>query len=125
MRALIDATLLLSLSIALTLLILIVIFPRHALGGGGPELQSTAVQPAVLNDGNHNRPGLTDDSTNPGLAEGERRGHCPYLAALAAPTACPARPGSRTTSPCPYLLEKLRQVIGAAGQPAAPFAQDI
>lgn len=116
MRPAIEAALVSSLSIALTVLIMAVVFPIHALGGGASSLEAPSVQPAVFVHGTHERPGAGMSPTDSG-ATGEAAGSaCPYLAAVAAASKCPMAPKSSAAAACPF-LSKLREKGRA---PSAP-----
>ena len=106
MRTIFEAALILTLSVVLTLLIMAAIFPRHALGGGAPALDSPTIQPAVFVYGTHERPGTAASPLIPGAADQASVPACPYLAALAAASKCPAAPEMSTTPACPFLLER-------------------
>jgi len=117
MRSTIEATLILALSVVLTLLIMAVIFPRHALGGDAPALQSPTIQPAVFVHGTHVRPGTADPLLKTGAADQAIEVGCPYLAAVAAASKCPASPEMSTITACPYLLKRH---LGRSEAPAPP-----
>jgi hypothetical protein len=123
MRRFIEASLVLTLSLVITLIVMAVTFPRHALGGGQPALESPRIWPAVFVHGIHDRPG-TDGST-PFLQFADRvpSSRCPYLEALAAASKCPAAPEQRTRFACPYLEQLHRQLMEAKRQPAALLGQ--
>jgi hypothetical protein len=121
MRSTLEATLILTLSVVLTLLIMAVIFPRHAFGGGAPALQSPSIQPAVFVHGIHDRPGTAESPLKPGAAGQTIETACPYLAALAAASQCPASPEMSTTSACPYLLERQHRQL----EPPAPPVKNL
>jgi len=123
MRQFIEASLVLTLSIVITLIIMAVIFPRHALGGGQPVLNSPGIWPAVFIYGIHDRPGT--DGSIPFLQFADRipRSRCPYLEALAAGSRCPATPEPQTRFRCPYLEGLHRQLVEAERVPDAPRGQ--
>ena len=109
MRSTIEAALILTLSVVVTLLIMAVIFPRHALGGGTPALQSPSIQPAIYVYGTHERPGTVQSPSIPGAQDHATEIVCPYLAALAAASKCPAAPEKGVTTSCPFLMKKHQQ----------------
>jgi len=117
MRSTIEATLILTLSAALTLLIMAVIFPRHALGGGAPALDAPSIQPAVFVHGTHERPGTATSPLKPRVADQAAVTACPYLAALAAASKCPASPEMSTTTACPFLLERQHRELETPAPP--------
>jgi hypothetical protein len=103
MRKILEASLILSLSIVFTTLIMVVAFPEHARGGAEPTPEGPAIAPAVFIDGTHHRPGMHGATKAPTLAGQAESTGCPYLAALAAASRCPATRRSNATSICPYL----------------------
>jgi len=121
MRSTLEATLILTLSVVLTLLIMAIIFPSHALGGGAPALHSPSIQPAVFVHGIHDRPGTMESPLKPGAAGQTIETTCPYLAALAAATQCPASPEMSTTTACPYLLKRQHRQL----EPPAPPVKNL
>jgi hypothetical protein len=120
MRPYIHAALLLALSIAITALIMVVVFPVHALGGASPTAAGSDVIPAVFVEGEWDMP---NDSgpipTCPFLAEGRTGTRCPYLAGFDAGSdatpdmtrraqtpverACPGLSAFTAASRCPAL----------------------
>jgi len=121
MRSTLEATLILTLSVVLPLLIMAIIFPSHALGGGAPALHSPSIQPAVFVHGIHDRPGTAESPSNPGAAGQAAVTACPYLAALAAASHCPASPEMSTTTACPYLLKRQHRQL----EPPAPPVKNL
>lgn len=87
----IEASLVLISSIAITALIMVVVFPVHALGDTIPASAADGVQPAVYVEGARSCP-ATGKATGecPFLAERTSGVSCPYLAAIAAASGCPA-----------------------------------
>jgi len=119
MRAFIEASLVLMVSIVLTLLIMAAIFPRHALGGSEPAVDSPRIWPAVFIYGVHDRPGTAGGRLAPRFA-GQTESHgCPYLAALAAASACPATPKRAAVPACPYLMMLQQRALEATSPPVA------
>ena len=94
MRAVIEATLVLTLSLVVTLLILAAIFARHPLGAIDTVLDDPDISPAVFVRGEHDRPEKSGDQRRTETGAAEKAEECPYLAALPAATACPAAPES-------------------------------
>ena len=94
MRSALEATLIMSLSIFLTLLVMAVVFPVHALGAGEQGLDAPAIQPAVFVHGEHDRPGPAGSTSAQQLDGRNQKAVCPYLAALAAASGCPALEGT-------------------------------
>jgi hypothetical protein len=120
MRTFIEATLVLIVAIALTLAIMAVIFPRHALGGLDRAVESpTTIWPAVFIDSTHDRPGSSGDATDRKFAGQGKSDECPYLAALAAASKCPAAPERNSGLTCPYLQELQRQLGDVETKPTA------
>jgi len=111
MRRFFEASFILTLSIVFTVLIMVVIFPRHARGGAEPALEGPGIAPAVFIDGTHHRPGTPGATKAPTFADQVKGAGCPYLAAMAAGSSCPATRPSDTTSICPYLRALHRQEI--------------
>ena len=124
MRRFIEASLVLTLSIVITLIVMAVTFPRHALGGGRPALESPRIWPAVFVHGIQDRPG--SDGGTPFLQFADRApsSRCPYLEALAAASKCPATPEKHTRFACPYLEQLHRQLIESKPAPKAPLGQN-
>jgi hypothetical protein len=125
MRKLIEASLVLSLSVVLTLLIMAFIFPRHVLGGGDQMLEPTAIRPAVFVEGTHHRPGWPGSPSAPKIADQNEGLGCPYLAALEAASRCPVITRSGAKSPCPYLLQLHWELLEREYPPTAPHGQTI
>jgi hypothetical protein len=123
MRAFIEASLVLMISIVLTLLIMAVIFPRHALGGGKPAVDFPRIWPAVFIYGIHDRPGTGGGPLAPRFADRTESTGCPYLAALAAASMCPAAPQRDAGMTCPYLMKLRQQALEAKSPPVAPRGQ--
>lgn len=117
MRSALEATLILSLSIFVTLLVMAVVFPIHALGGGEQGLDAPAIQPAVFVHGVHDRPGSAGSTSAPQLDGRNQKTVCPYLAALAAASGCPALEGTDAGSACPYLERRHRESPGTIEPP--------
>jgi len=123
MRPTIEATLVLTLSVVLTLLIMAVIFPQHALGGGAPALQPTSIQPAVLVYQTRERPGTAESRSIPGAEDQATGFACPYLEARAAASKCPAAPKKGATTACPFLLKKHQQELETHTPPVENLGQ--
>lgn len=117
MRAFIEASLVSTLSLVITLLILAVIIPRHPLGGG-IALETPALSPAVFVEGTNERPGRIADKLHPRTPQPLPTDLCPYLAALAAASACPALPEKPSESSCPDARELKTQEIDAHNESA-------
>ncbi len=111
MRSTIEATLILTLSVVLTLLIMAVIFPQHALGGSAPALQPPSIQPAVYVYQTHDLSGTAESPSNPGAIDPATESECPYLAARGAASKCPAVPEKGATTACPFLMKKHQQEL--------------
>ena len=118
MRKIIEASLVLVLATTFTLVILAVIFPRHLRGGEQPALENTRTWPAVFVYGTDDRPGTGGGSTDPRFVDQEGRTACPYLAALAAASKCPATPRRDVGFGCPYLETLHRQLTDPESAPA-------
>ena len=125
MRAFIEATLILALSLVVTLLILAALFARHPLGAIDTSLDYPDISPAVFVRGEHDRPGKSGDQMRTESGAAERAEECPYLAALAAATACPVAPESSSVGTCPYLREIHRNFADAHGDPIDVPGKDI
>lgn len=125
MRSAIEATLVLSLSIVLTVLIVAFIFPRHALGSADPVLTPPTIQAAVFVHGTHDRPGSLDLRSAPQNFDPAQVAGCPYLAALAAASRCPVMSGDEAVSACPYLGRQKREDRGTSGHAVAPHTLEI
>jgi hypothetical protein len=105
MRKIIEASLVLSFAILLTVVIMAMIIPKHARGGNQPAPESASIWPAVFVSGTHQRPGSAGCPADPKSADTSATAVCPYLAALAAPSKCPAAPERNSGLTCPYLQE--------------------
>jgi hypothetical protein len=92
LRKTVEASLILLLSVAATVLVVALIAPTHPLGDRAGSAPSSAVRPAVLVDG-----------AGPRAVAGPAAQTCPFLALRAA----------RPDSPCPYL----RAVAAASSCP--------
>jgi hypothetical protein len=125
MRKFIEASLVLVFAMMLTLVIMAVIFPRHVLGGGRPTHQNSKTLPAVFVYGTHEQPGSNGSSMDTRIADQRDSTGCPYLAALAAASKCPATPRRNAGSVCPYMLKMHRQFIEPKNSPAAPPGKHI
>lgn len=125
MRPFVEASLVLIVATALTLAIMAVIFPRHALGGLHQTVEPPTIWPAVFIDGTHHRPGTDGNATDRRLAAQGDSGECPYLAALAAASQCPAAAEDGTQLRCPYLKQLQRQLREAEKTPIAAQGQHI
>ena len=125
MRPFIEAALVLIVAIALTLAIMAVIFPRHALGGLHQAVEPPTIRPAVFIDGTHDRPGTDGVARDPEFAGQGESGECPYLAALAVASKCPAAPERGTGRTCPYLKQLQRQLRETEENPIAVHGQHI
>mgnify|MGYP001827283603 CR=1 FL=1 len=125
MRKLIEASLVLALATVITFAIMAVIFPRHVRGGGQPAFENTKIWPAVFVQGTHQRPGIGGGPMDPRFAKQPDSTGCPYLAAPAAKSKCPATPRGKAGIACPYLLKLHRQLIEPESAPATPLGQHI
>ena len=125
MRAVIEATLVLTLSLVVTLLILAAIFARHPLGAIDTVLDDPDISPAVFVRGEHDRPGKSGDQRRTDTGAAESAEACPYLAALAAATECPAAPESSPSDACPYLREVLGYDPDMNGEPVEVPGKEI
>jgi hypothetical protein len=125
MAKLIEASLTLTLSIVITLIIMAVIFPHHLRGGAMPEAELTDVVPAVFVYGTHERPGTVAQPDTPDLSNLARSSGCPYLAALAAASSCPAFPNRAAEPVCPFVRERLRQLRDAETAPSPEFGKHL
>jgi hypothetical protein len=127
MSKFIEASLVLIFSIAFTTLIMVVVLPVHALGGGGSAAKSEGFQSAVYVEGIRSCPasGATEGSC-PFLARQLAGAACPYIAATAAASGCPAFSPRDSTTTCPYTgKEKLPDPrMKLASIDPAPTAQD-
>jgi hypothetical protein len=120
MRQFIESSLVLVFAILLTVVIMAAIFPRHLLGGLDHEVESPTILPAVFIDSTHDRPGSSGDATDRKFAGQGKSDECPYLAALAAASKCPAAPERNSGLTCPYLQELQRQIRDVETKTAAP-----
>ena len=125
MRSAIEATLISGISIVLTVLIVAVILPRHALGSADPVLTLPTIQAAVFVDGLHERPGSVDRRSAPQGFDRAQVVGCPYLAAQAAASRCPVVTGSEVVSACPYLRQQQREDRGTTTQTVTPHTLEI
>lgn len=125
MRSAIEATLISGLSIVLTVLIVAVIFPRHALGSADPVLTPPSVEAAVFVHGVHDRPGSVDLRSAPQGFDRTQAVGCPYLAAQAAASRCPVVSGGDIVSACPYLRQQHREDRGTSKQTVTPHKLEI
>ncbi len=125
MRSAIEATLILGLSIVLTVLIMAVIFPRHALGSADQVLTPPTIQAAVFVHGLHDRPGSVDLRSAPQSLDRAQVAGCPYLASLAAASRCPAMNGGEVVSTCPFLRRQQREDRGTSKQTVTPHKLEI
>ncbi len=125
MRSAIEATLILGLSIVLTVLIVAVIFPRHALGSADQILRPPTIQAAVFVHGLHDRPGSVDLRSAPQSFDRAQVAGCPYLASLAAASRCPAMSGREVVSACPFLRRQQQEDRGTSKQTVTPHKLEI
>lgn len=124
MRQALEAMLILTISVVLTLLIMAAVFPRHVLGGAASTAPSPDIEPAVFVFGVHDEPGAAVSPTVPGTVQRSRDAECPYLAAVAAASGCPALSGEHIRSACPY-LDRRQQRDLASENPVKPRALDL
>jgi len=124
MRQALEATLILTISAVLTLLIMIAAFPRHVLGGAASTAPSPDIEPAVFVFGVHDEPGNAVSPTVPGTVQRSQDAGCPYLAALAAASGCPAFSDEDVRSACPY-LDRPQQRDLASENSMRPRALDL
>ena len=117
MRSTIEATLILTLSVFLTLFLTWLIFPSHALGGGAPAFQTSPIEPAVFVYGTHDVPGAKQPPSAPGASDRTTADECPYLASRATTETCPAMPEQGATTACPFLLKKQQPELEAQNLP--------
>ncbi len=123
MRSTIEATLILTLSVVLTLLIMAVIFPRHALGGGASDHQKSSIEPAIFVYGTHAVPGTNQSPTAPGAEDRTTESECPFLADRAKTQKCPVNPKPGAATACPFLLEKGQKKLEAETPPVRNLGQ--
>jgi hypothetical protein len=95
MSKIIEASLVLISSIAITTLSMLAVFPAHALGGATVATLGDTVQPAVYVEGARSCP-----------ATGKTTGECPYLAQRSSAVSCPYRAAIAAASGCPALSER-------------------
>ena len=124
MRAFSEAIVVLSVSLAITLLVLGAIFVKHPLGAETFAPIAPVVSPAVFIEGSHDRPGSAAKPMHPTSTDGIDLKSCPFLAGLAAATGCPATPENLVANRCPYLREIYRQYVEAPAQPDPALGQD-
>jgi hypothetical protein len=125
MRQIIEASLVLVFAILLTVVIMAVIFPRHALGGLNAAAESPRNQPAVFIHSTSERPGTGDCGTDQSFADRGQKIECPYLAALTAASKCPAAPERSDGLTCPYREQLERQLRDVERTRAAARGQHI
>jgi len=124
MRTFIEASVVLIVAIALTLAIMAVIFPRHALGGLDRAVESPTLWPAVFVEGTHDRLG-SGHPADPKSADTGATAVCPYLAALASASKKPAGPERGNELTCPYLQQLQRQLREAGKTQTAAHGHHI
>jgi hypothetical protein len=125
MRTFIEATLVLTISVGVTLFVLVAVFPGHPLGANDIAFDAPVVSPAVFVEDMHDRPGSFGERMGTRSRDGSGSEQCPYLAALAAADSCPALPQISTVQACPYLREIHRRNAGEYGTPVRVSGQDI
>lgn len=125
MRTIIEATLVLTVSLFVTLFILVALFARHPLGASEIAFNDPVISPAVLIEDAYASPGRNGVQIQPRTHTGAGSEQCPFLAALAAASACPAAPESTSAPTCPYLREVHRQHLDAHSEPVRVSGQDI
>ena len=104
MRKTIEASLVLSMSIVITLLVVVMVVPRHPVFVQRPAVDGSMIRPAVFVEGIHHRPGEVGNAPScPFLSPRTDGGECPYLAGIAATSRCPVLSGRLNGSMCPYL----------------------
>lgn len=110
MRKTIEASLVLSLSLVITLLVVAMVVPRHSALGQRPAVDGSMIRPAVFVEGIHHRPGEVGSGPScPFMSPRTDGRECPYLAAIAAESRCPVLSGRLTGSGCPYLSPQLER----------------
>ena len=104
MRKTIEASLVLSLSVVIALLVVVIVIPRHPVLGQRPAVDGSMIRPAVFVEGIHHRPGeAATGQSCPFIFPRTDASECPYLGAIAAGSRCPALSGRLNDSRCPYL----------------------
>ena len=107
MRKTIEASLVLSLSLVITLLIIAMVVPRHPVFGQGPAVGGSLIRTVVFVEGIHHRPGESGAHPScPFISPGTDGSGCPYLGSMAAGSRCPVLSGRLNGSRCPYLLSQ-------------------
>jgi hypothetical protein len=124
MRGLLEASLVSTISVVVTVAIMMAIFPRHARVGGA-AVEGSRITPAVLIDGPPDLPNSGGTVWAPSLSDRSGSAACPYLEALAAAGGCPATPRRNRASVCPYLLEQQGGLDQAEIQPENALGQHI
>jgi hypothetical protein len=105
----IQASLTVVVSIIIAVVVVITVFPVHALGGAAERAAAPGIRHAVLVEySGAPSHGPAAAPTCPALTRPDSGTTCPYLSSLAARSGCPAlSPRSECTS-CPFLSGKAR-----------------
>lgn len=130
MMKILQASLVLSVSLVTTLVVLALILPVHPRLGTAAESSPAAVVPALFIPGLHATPGGPGPAGSvestaplprtgcPYLDSKASAGGCPYLDSKAAAGGCPESPGVSREKACPYLDEMQR---GAGAEKSRPL----
>jgi hypothetical protein len=103
MSKFIEASLVLTSTIAITALLLVAVLPVHALGGVSSAAAINGVQAAVHVEGVRTCPATGENTGEcPFLTQRSSAAACPYLAAVAAASGCPALSPRDSAASCPY-----------------------
>ena len=103
MKKLVEASLILSLSIVCTVLVMSLVLPNHPLAADTPA-GASGVQPAVFIDGMDTRVvPASGQERCPDMGDASASSVCPYLREVAASTACPFLAQRTDDERCPVM----------------------
>jgi hypothetical protein len=105
MRSFFEASLVMAISVVATVMIMVVIFPRHE-RGGKVALEASKIAPTVLIYGIHDRPRTGGSLLVPSPSDESGMVACPYLALPSAAATCFVTPRRNEEAVCPFLLEQ-------------------
>jgi hypothetical protein len=104
MRKTVEASLIVVLTIVITALIMIVVFPIHTFAGASSATAKQDVRPAVYVVASGKCPVDRPNAEKcPALVRPQSDTACPYLSALTAGSNCPALMAPPTAAACPAL----------------------